>query len=181
MSASQQGLSRFQVIPTPLHVLGRISPIFPPFFPVFCAFSPSRRGGSNEPKTGIQGQETVSRAPKHRFAGPANSGCSERMGARGEARQSSSLRTPWTTRRTRLSSRAPTAIHPWTTMARQSGRWTPEGAACTGRFPGGSGTGTSVEATRLWAAITRRKVASISSRASAEHLLPCALRPDLCA
>ena len=55
-----------QVIPTPLHVLGRISPIFSPFFPVFCAFSPSRRGGSNEPKTGIQGQETVSRAPKHR-------------------------------------------------------------------------------------------------------------------
>ena len=31
-----------QVIPTPLHVLGRISPIFPPFFPVFCAFSPPR-------------------------------------------------------------------------------------------------------------------------------------------
>ena len=30
-----------QVIPTPLHVLGRISPIFPPFFPIFCAFSPS--------------------------------------------------------------------------------------------------------------------------------------------
>ena len=38
-----------QVIPTPLHVLGRISPIFPPFFPVFCAFSPSRRGGSKSP------------------------------------------------------------------------------------------------------------------------------------
>ena len=30
-----------QVIPTPLHVLGRISPIFSPFFPIFCAFSPS--------------------------------------------------------------------------------------------------------------------------------------------
>ena len=71
-----------EVIPTPLHVLGRISPIFPPFFPVFCAFSPSRRGGSNEPKTGIQGQETVSRAPKHRFAGLANSGCWERMAGR---------------------------------------------------------------------------------------------------
>ena len=27
-----------QVIPTPLHVLGRISPIFSPFFLVFCAF-----------------------------------------------------------------------------------------------------------------------------------------------
>ena len=55
-----------QVIPTPSHLLDRISPIFSPFFPVFGAFSPSRRGGSNKPKTGIQGQETVSRAPKHR-------------------------------------------------------------------------------------------------------------------
>ena len=68
-----------QVIPTPLHVLGRISPISPPFFPVFCAFSPSRRGGSNKPQAGTQGQETVARAPKHRFGGPANSGGSERM------------------------------------------------------------------------------------------------------
>jgi len=58
-----------EVIPTPLHVLGRISPIFPPFFLVFCAFSPSRRDGSNEPHAGTQGQETVARAPKHRFAG----------------------------------------------------------------------------------------------------------------
>ena len=57
-----------QVIPTPSHLLDRISPIFAPFFLVFCAFSPSRRGGSNEPKTGIQGHETVSRAPKHRLA-----------------------------------------------------------------------------------------------------------------
>ena len=32
-----------QVIPTPSHVFGRISPIFPPFFPVVCAFSPSRQ------------------------------------------------------------------------------------------------------------------------------------------
>ena len=68
-----------QVIPTPSHVLGRISPIFAPFFLVFCAFSPPRRGGSNEPQAGTQGQETVARAPKHRFAGLANSGCSERM------------------------------------------------------------------------------------------------------
>ena len=30
-----------QVIPTPSHVLDRISPIFSPFLPVFCAFSPS--------------------------------------------------------------------------------------------------------------------------------------------
>ena len=30
-----------QVIPTPLHVLDRISPIFSPFLPVFCAFSQS--------------------------------------------------------------------------------------------------------------------------------------------
>ena len=68
-----------QVIPTPSHLLGHILPIFSPFFPFFCAFSPSRRGGSNEPKPGIQGHETASRAPKHRFAGLANSGCSERM------------------------------------------------------------------------------------------------------
>ena len=44
----------FQVIPTPSHLLDRISPIFTPFFPVFCAFSPSRRGGSNEPQAGTQ-------------------------------------------------------------------------------------------------------------------------------
>ena len=53
-----------QVIPTPLHVLGRISPIFSPFSPLFCAFSPSRRGGSNEPKTGTQGQETAGKGTK---------------------------------------------------------------------------------------------------------------------
>ena len=76
-------LEATQVIPTPSHLLDRIWPISSPKIPVFCAFSPPRRDGSNEPKTGIQGQETVSRAPKHRFAGLANSGCSERMaGAR---------------------------------------------------------------------------------------------------
>ena len=58
-----------QVIPTPSHVLGRISPIFSPFPPVFCAFSPPRRHGSNEPQAGTQGQETVSRGSKHRFSG----------------------------------------------------------------------------------------------------------------
>ena len=42
-----------KVIPTPSHVLGRISrPICFPFSPIFCAFSPSRRGGSNEPQAG---------------------------------------------------------------------------------------------------------------------------------
>ena len=75
-----------QVIPTPSHLLDRISPIFSPSFLVFCAFSPSRRGGSNEPKTGTQGRETVARAPKHRFAGRANSGCSERMAGAGDHR-----------------------------------------------------------------------------------------------
>eukprot|EP01045_Picozoa_sp_COSAG04_P027898 COSAG04_NODE_4191_length_2243_cov_16.271922_4_plen_216_part_01 len=50
-----------KVIPTPSHLLDRISPISSPFFPVFCAFSPSRRGGSNEPQAGAQGQETVAR------------------------------------------------------------------------------------------------------------------------
>ena len=50
-----------KVIPTPSHVLGRISPIFSPLFPVFCAFSPSCRGGSNEPQARTQGQETAGR------------------------------------------------------------------------------------------------------------------------
>eukprot|EP01045_Picozoa_sp_COSAG04_P004862 COSAG04_NODE_217_length_19889_cov_59.963221_9_plen_262_part_00 len=48
-----------QVIPTPSHLLDRISPIFAPFFLLFCAFSPSRRDGSNEPQAGTQGQETA--------------------------------------------------------------------------------------------------------------------------
>ena len=43
----------------PSHVLGCILPIFSPFFPVFCAFSPSCRDGSNEPQAGTQGQETA--------------------------------------------------------------------------------------------------------------------------
>ena len=51
--------ARPQVIPTPLHLLDHISPIFSPFFLVFCACSPSRRGGSNEPQAGTQGQETA--------------------------------------------------------------------------------------------------------------------------
>eukprot|EP01045_Picozoa_sp_COSAG04_P009561 COSAG04_NODE_559_length_12608_cov_12.306499_2_plen_251_part_00 len=81
----QQGSKKrpLQVIPTPSHLLDHISPIFSPFFPVFCAFSPSRRGGSNKPQAGTQGQETVARAPKHRFSGLANSGGSERMAAAG--------------------------------------------------------------------------------------------------
>ena len=60
-----------QVGPTPLHVLGRISPISSPFFPVFCAFSPSRRGGSNKPQAGTQGQETAGKPPRGVFdSGP---------------------------------------------------------------------------------------------------------------
>ena len=38
--------------------------MFAPFFPVFCAFSPSRRGGSSEPQAGTQGQETATRGPR---------------------------------------------------------------------------------------------------------------------
>ena len=51
--------SEGEVIPTPSHLLDRISPISPPFPPVLCAFSPSRRGGSNELPAGTQGQETA--------------------------------------------------------------------------------------------------------------------------
>ena len=35
----------------------RFRPYLARFFPVFCAFSPSRRGGSNGPQAGTQGQE----------------------------------------------------------------------------------------------------------------------------
>ena len=56
---AQGGVGGDQVIPTPSHLLDHISPIFPPFFPVFCAFSPPRRDGSNEPQAGTQGQETA--------------------------------------------------------------------------------------------------------------------------
>ena len=43
------------------HRIGRISPISSLSFPVFCAFSPPRRGGSNEPQAGTQDRETVAR------------------------------------------------------------------------------------------------------------------------
>ena len=52
-------------------LLRLISPISSPFFPVFCAFSPSRRGGSNEPQAGTQGQETAGKATKTRDLGPS--------------------------------------------------------------------------------------------------------------
>ena len=52
-----------QVIPTPSRVLDRISPIVSSFPPVFCAFSPSRRGGSNEPQAGNQGGPGTLLAP----------------------------------------------------------------------------------------------------------------------
>ena len=77
-SSLQHTAKRDQVIPTPLHVLGRISPIFFPFFPFFARFHRLAER-SNEPLAGTQGQETVARAPKHRFSGLANSGCWERM------------------------------------------------------------------------------------------------------
>eukprot|EP01045_Picozoa_sp_COSAG04_P029209 COSAG04_NODE_4742_length_1916_cov_1.391855_2_plen_123_part_00 len=52
-------ISTRRLAPDRPHFLGCISPIFPPFFPIFCAFSPSRRGGSNKPQAGTQGQETA--------------------------------------------------------------------------------------------------------------------------
>ena len=50
------------------HVLDRISPIFSPFFPVFCAFSPPRRDGSNEPQAGTQGRKPEQRRQKRRHS-----------------------------------------------------------------------------------------------------------------
>ena len=58
-----------QVIPTPSHVLDRISAILSPFFPVFCAFSPSRRGGSTVSQAGTQGQETAAAAARSHLLG----------------------------------------------------------------------------------------------------------------
>eukprot|EP01045_Picozoa_sp_COSAG04_P038754 COSAG04_NODE_10530_length_770_cov_3.111773_1_plen_157_part_10 len=42
------------------HSLGHISAISFPFFLVFCAFSPPRRDGSNEPQAGTQGSVAAS-------------------------------------------------------------------------------------------------------------------------
>ena len=51
--------------------LDRISPFLSPFFPVFCAFSPSRRGGSSEAQAGTQGRETAGTRGKSRELGPS--------------------------------------------------------------------------------------------------------------
>ena len=62
-----------QVIPPVLSLftlLRPISPIFSAFFPVFCAFSPPRRDGSNEPQAGTQGQPArVSKQCGGRYVG----------------------------------------------------------------------------------------------------------------
>ena len=58
-SSAQGGDLDPKVIPTPSRVLDRISHISSPFFPVFCAFSPPRRDGSNELQARTQGQETA--------------------------------------------------------------------------------------------------------------------------
>ena len=56
-----------QVIPPLPSLFTLLRPYLAHFFPVFlvfCAFSPSRRGGSNEPQAGTQGQETAGKGPK---------------------------------------------------------------------------------------------------------------------
>ena len=67
----------------PSHLLGRISPIFSPFFLVFCAFSPSRRGGSNEPQAGTQGQETAGKPPRGVFDSGPQRLCDESPAGKG--------------------------------------------------------------------------------------------------
>ena len=52
---SSKWLQVIPPLPSCSHLLGHISPICSRFFPVFCAFSPSRRGGSNEPQAETQG------------------------------------------------------------------------------------------------------------------------------
>ena len=49
----------FQVSPTPATPFRPYLAHFAPVFSRFCAFSPPRRGGSNEPQAGTQGQETA--------------------------------------------------------------------------------------------------------------------------
>ena len=75
-----------KVIPTPSHVLDRISPIFAPCFPVFCAFSPPRRDGSNEPQAGTQGQETAGKRAKRGELPPSfdASDANQRINCQGE-------------------------------------------------------------------------------------------------
>ena len=46
-------------------------PFVPRFFLVFCAFSPSRRGGSNEPQAETQGQERAGTRTKTQELGPS--------------------------------------------------------------------------------------------------------------
>ena len=51
-----------QVIPPVPSSFALLRPYLAHFFPVFlvfCAFSPSRRDGSNEPQAGTQGQDTA--------------------------------------------------------------------------------------------------------------------------
>eukprot|EP01045_Picozoa_sp_COSAG04_P001048 COSAG04_NODE_31_length_35649_cov_21.693052_17_plen_241_part_00 len=59
------------------YLLDRISPIFPPFFPIFCAFSPSRRGGSNKPQA-IPLPAT--RTPELRCSSAAVAPCTQSVG-----------------------------------------------------------------------------------------------------
>ena len=56
-----------QLIPPVPSLFARFRPYlahFYPVFSVFCAFSPSRRGGSNEPQAGTRGQETAGKGTK---------------------------------------------------------------------------------------------------------------------
>ena len=71
---SGQPVYREQVIPPFLSLFTRFRPYlghFFPFFLVFCAFSPPRRDGSNEPQAGTQGQETAGKMAKTRELGPS--------------------------------------------------------------------------------------------------------------
>ena len=93
----------------PSHFLGRISPIFPPFFPVFCAFSPSRRGGSNEPQAGTQGQETADKTPRAPFDPGPQRLCDESPG--GSASRTGGAAQPCTRACSRSTTGSPTQLH----------------------------------------------------------------------
>ena len=66
--------------PDSSRLLDRISPISPPSFPVFCAFSPPRRGGSTRPASRNPGPRNCGKGGRTPFLVGLNSGCSERTG-----------------------------------------------------------------------------------------------------
>ena len=60
-----------QVIPTPSHVLGRISPIFSPFFPVFARFHRLAETVPTSPKPEPRAKKQPAKGPRPSDLGPS--------------------------------------------------------------------------------------------------------------